>query len=61
MNAVGIDVSKGKSNARWLVLKIDNLNLITSDFVFSVSYVPLPAWSVKIFLLRSVFLRQKAG
>lgn len=40
---------------------MDNLNLITSDFVFSVSYVPLPAWNVKIFLLRSVFLRQKAG
>ena len=30
---------------------MDNLNLITSDFVFSVSDVPLPAWNVKIFLL----------
>lgn len=37
------------------------LNLITSDFASSVFYVPLPAWNVKIFLLRSVFLRQKAG
>lgn len=30
---------------------MDNLNLITSEFVFSVSDVPLPAWNVKIFLL----------
>ena len=35
-------------------MKIDNLNLITSDFVFSVSYVPLPAWNVKIFLSQSL-------
>ena len=38
-----------------------NLNLIISDFVFSVSYVPLPAWNVKIFLLRSVFFDRKLG
>ena len=44
-----------------LFLKMDNLNFITSDFASSVFYVPLPAWNEKIFLLRSVFLRQKAG
>ena len=38
------------------LLKMDNLNLIISDFVSLVFYVPLPAWNEKKFLLRSVFL-----